>query len=311
MRHVYSVLFLLLGHCLSSTTGFGISSRKLIPSGAVKAVRPVAAVIAAKLVATIPRGGGRAIAVAAMSRINAITHVSSVLGILNGIMYLFFTDRLENIYSGFVTEPGSQPRFVHRGVGAIALGQGLSMHFALIRKASPLTAIGVALLPRLLLSYYLTLIGEKRSYVGNFLKTNTALMTWVCLSVFLGVGNPPVAAKVFTTFAVVKGLYLSLAPVSAAKRFFETDVSDNAVERVHFQALGEHLSYSAVYMAALAHGVPPVTAAGVAAAVWASTLAFLHFDRGYGDILPNRNAERAYFGAALALAFGFLWPAAQ
>jgi hypothetical protein len=274
---------------------------------AVKAAKPKA--IAAKLVGTIPRGGGGA-AVAAVSRINAITHVSSVLGILNGIMYLFFTDRLEKIY-GYVTEPGSQPRFVHRGVGAIALGQGLSMHFALIRKASPLTAIGVALLPRLLLSYYLTLIGEKRSYVGNFLKTNTALMTWVCLSVFIGVGNPPVAAKVFTTFAVFKGAYLSLAPVSAAKRFFETDVSNNAVERVHFQALGEHLAYSAVYMASLAYGVSPATAAGVAAAVWASMLAGLHFDRGYGDILPNRNAERAYFGAALALALGFLWPAAK
>jgi len=309
MKHVYLLLCLLLCS-LSSGEGFGIlPRRRWIPTSPGVVAKPATIRVSKLLVAQIPRGGGAE----ALSRINAVAHISSALGIANGIMYLFFTERLEKIY-GLVTEPGSQPRFVHKGIGAIALGQGISLHMALIRKCSPLTAIGAALLPRLFLSYYLTLTGEKRSYVGKFLKTNTALMTWVCLSVFTGVGNPPVAAKVFTTFAIVKGSYLAFAPVSGSKRFFETDVSNNALERVHFQALGEHLMFSAVYMAALAYGVPPATAAGVAAAVWAGMIATLHNgedSRGLREILPDRKLKRAYLGVAVALAFGFLWPASK
>lgn len=307
MKYVYPLLCFLLASSLSSTDGFGAVPRRLIAPSRVAKQQRVSAAITKNVVAQIvPRGGS--IVLVASARISAVAQLASVLGITHGIMYLFFTDRLEKIY-GDVTEPGSQPRFVHKGIGAIALGQGLSLHMALIRKSSTMTAIGVALLPRLLLSYYLTLTGDKRSYVSNFLKTNTALMTWVVLTAFTGIGNPPVAAKVFTTFAIGKGLYLALAPVAASKRFFETDVSNKTVERVHFQALGEHLTYTAVYMAGLAYGLHPATAAGAAAAVWAGIIVGL---RQQADSKNGEIGGRAYLGAATvaAIAVGFLWPAA-
>jgi len=256
-------------------------------------------------VAELSRGGG-----SLAPRVQAVAQISSVLGVANGLVFLFFTERLGRPY-GFPAEAGSQPRFVHQAVGAIVLGQGISLHLVLIQNASPLKAIGAALLPRLALSFYCLLRGQRLSFVGSFLKMNTALMTWVCLSVLTGVGNPAVAAKTFTTFAVFKGSFLALAPVAASKKFFETDVTTNKMERVHFQALGEHLTYSAVYMAALAYGVPPATAAGAAVAVWASLIVALHYGRldcGYGEVLPNRKTERAYLGAAVLLAVGFLWP---
>jgi hypothetical protein len=256
----------------------------------------------------IPRGGGgELLAASAASHIQVAAQMSSFLGVVNGIMYLFWTERIEKMYGGQITEPQSPSRFAHQAMGSVVLGQGLSLYLLLVCQLSPLISIGSALLPRLLYSYYCVVVGQKLSNATPFLKTNTLLMTWVCISVLTGLGNPTVASRVFSTMALFKGGYLAFSPVAASNKFFGVDVSDNTSDRLAFQAFGEHLLYTAIYMATLAYGVAPTKAAGWAAICALFVYMILQFglDRGDSEI---RLVKHAYLVGSFVLCLVLLWP---
>jgi hypothetical protein len=169
-----------------------------------------------KIIGALPRGGGVGSSGLVLPSVDTVAHVTSVLSVSQGLMDLVVATKRSDSGGSGTADPPSPPPFLNQALGAVALGHGISLHFLLIRKSSPLIAIGTSLLPRLALSFYWLVANRNRHpFVSRAVKVNTVMMSWVCLSVLTGIGNPAIAARVFTTVACLKGLFLALAPVAA------------------------------------------------------------------------------------------------
>jgi uncharacterized protein YjeT (DUF2065 family) len=153
---------------------------------------------------------------------------------INGLALMFapvlWTDSL--YYTGI--EEDTFEVYLLRAIGAISVGMGVNVYLTVLRNMPVERAMGFALLPRLL---FLSLSFLLRKYdslgVGKiFLSANTIVMSWTTFSLLSGVGNPVIAAKLFSSLAVLKGALLTIRPNIGAKKFFALDISSKGGYRL-------------------------------------------------------------------------------
>lgn len=63
----------------------------------------------------------------------------------------------------------------------------------------------------------------------GFLSVNTAILSWCTLFLLTGKGNPFVAAKTFSTAALLKAFLMFFNPIKASQKFFGINVGTDGM----------------------------------------------------------------------------------
>jgi hypothetical protein len=161
-----------------------------------------------------------------MGRLAWLAAVSTVLAGLNGILRLVNPEGIWKTY-GIPCQDGKMGRFLQQMNGVVLVGHSLGLYLTLFTTLPPVKAIGISLLPRFLYLAAFCLSANKSDVgvEGNFLSINTLTMAWAVLSMTTGVGNPVMAATLFSTMALVKAAFLLDKPAEATKKFLGRDLT--------------------------------------------------------------------------------------
>lgn len=255
------------------------------------------------------RGGGGA--VASYVSLTLLAKIFSALTALKGSALVVAPKTVGRKVFGVDAGEETFPVYLVQAIGAIAVGIGINLSLAVLGKVSVQQAMGFGLLPRLLFVLKSFLLGtfDELGFKKRFLSVNTLVMSWCIFSLLTGKGSPVVAAKVFSSMALLKAVFLILRPANASENFFGVDVGAEGMEKEKAlcRSLGVSLSVSAVLMGALAFDIEPVKAAGYASLVW-SLLLFDHafLSKTYKITGGGPWPERLMFAIMTLFAVGFL-----
>jgi len=144
-----------------------------------------------------------------------------------------------------------------QGAGAMPIGTAIMLFCSTFDSISPQMAVGLGLLPRLL--YFIIFVWKFRR--TKVMIATTAMTLGCTTSLLKGTKTAALSCKIFSTFALVKGLFMALAPKAALGKFLEEEVDDEqtlALTRV----LGCEATMSGVLMVGLSYGIDKMIAAG-------------------------------------------------
>ena len=172
------------------------------------------------------RAGATTTAIPVTGNLSLLSGVAVALVGLNGLLMLASPGALDGIF-GIQVKEGTIGRYIQQSNGAILLGQSIGLFLTLFTKLSPIKAIGLSLLPRLLYFTFFCVKANlsKNLMAGNFLSINTLTMAWAIFSMTVGVGRPTWAASVFCTMALFKATYLLTLPAKATKKYLGRDLT--------------------------------------------------------------------------------------
>lgn len=255
------------------------------------------------------RGGGGAVT----TPIRSLTATaSSALLVLNGAALILIPLTVMGDIYGIDIEEETMSTYLLRAIGAISIGAGVNVFLAIIGNLPAERAMGYALLPRLLLvlKSFLTGTFDKLGMQKRFLSFNTVVMCWSTFSLLTGMGNPLVAAKVFSSMAMLKAAFLILRTEAASKKYFGVDVGGDEKEKARAlcRALGNELLTSAFLMSSLAFGMKPTNAAGYTSILWTVLLLDMGFVSKTWKVMgsPGPRAQVVHILLSVLFAVGFL-----
>ena len=137
--------------------------------------------------------------------------------------------------------------------GAMSIGTEITLFCSTYDSISPQITVGLGLLPRLL--YFIIFVWKfRRTKVITVMIATTAMTLGCTTSLLKGTKTAALSCKVFSSFALVKGLFMVLVLKAALGKILEEEVDDEqtlALTRV----LGCEATMSGVLMVGLLYGI--------------------------------------------------------
>ena len=190
----------------------------------------------------------------------------------------FAPSYISKVYGLDAEKEGKFSSYIVKAIGCVLIGHAISLTCATCTafNMSAQKALGFGILIRLLflIKSFMFKVYEDIDAKTNFLSVNTVIMSWCVFSLLTGKGNPFVAAKTFSTAALLKASLLFANPIAGAKKFFGIDVGSKDMKKTKAlcKSLGLNLLTNAVFMLTLAFGIETRRAAGTSAVVWSILL---------------------------------------
>ena len=145
--------------------------------------------------------------------------------------FLAFAPVFTTALYGIETEKGTFATYLAEAIGCVMIGHGITLICATALKTSVQKALGYGILVRLLFlfkSFFINVYDKIDAETG-FLSVNTAILSWCTLSLLTGKGNPFVAAKTFSTAALLKASLMFFNPIKASQKFFGINVGTDGM----------------------------------------------------------------------------------
>ena len=216
------------------------------------------------------------LAASALISPQAFINVWAGLDAFSGMMMAFAPSYISKVYGLDAEEQGKFSMYLVKAIGCVLIGHAISLICATALTMSAQKALGFGILIRLLFLFksFMFNVYDDIDAKTNFLSVNTAIMSWCTFSLLTGKGNPFVAAKTFSTAALLKASLLFINPIAGASKFFGIDIGSKDMEmaKALCKSLGMNLLMNAVLMLTLAFGVEARRAAGISALVWSMLL---------------------------------------
>ena len=215
-------------------------------------------------------------AAAAFMSPQVFINIWSGLDAFSGIMMAFAPSYISKVYGLDSVKQGKFSMYLVKAIGCVLIGHAISLICATALHMSAQKALGFGILVRLLflIKSFIFNVYDDIDAKTNFLSVNTAIMSWCTFSLLTGKGNPFVAAKTFSTAALLKASLLFINPIAGASKFFGIDIGGKDMEKSKAlcKSLGMNLLTNAVFMLTLAFGIEARRAAGISALVWSVLL---------------------------------------
>mmetsp|Transcript_9720 Transcript_9720/g.20623 ORF Transcript_9720/g.20623 Transcript_9720/m.20623 type:complete len:365 (+) Transcript_9720:263-1357(+) len=256
------------------------------------------------------RGGGTTTATATSTALNStplspqlLINTWASIATVTG-SFLAFAPVFTTALYGIETEKGTFATYLAEAIGCVMIGHGITLICATVLKTSVQQALGYGILVRLLFlfkSFFINVYDQIDAETG-FLSVNTAILSWCALSLLLtGKGNPFVAAKTFSTAALLKASLMFFNPIKASQKFFGIDVgTDDMIQaKALCKSLGLNLLTNAVLMMSLAFNIDPHRSVGISSLVWCVLLGETTFMSKSTALLGSDN----HTGSVVAVAY--------
>ena len=215
-------------------------------------------------------------AAATLASPQAFINVWAGLDAFSGMMMAFAPSYISKVYGLDAEKEGKFSSYIVKAIGCVLIGHAISLICATVFNMSAQKALGFGILIRLLflIKSFMFKVYEDFDAKTNFLSVNTVIMSWCVFSLLTGKGNPFVAAKTFSTAALLKASLLFTNPIAGAKKFFGIDIGSKDMKKTKAlcKSLGLNLLTNAVFMLTLAFGIETRRAAGTSAVVWSILL---------------------------------------
>ena len=230
----------------------------------------------ARSLARIRGGCSAPVSSSALKSVAAGISMWAGLDAFSGMMMAFAPSSISKVYGLDTEKQGKFSLYLVKAIGCVLMGNAISLICATTLKMSAQKALGFGILVRLLflVKSFLFNVYDEINAETKFLSINTVIMSWCTFSLLTGKGNPFVAAKTFSTAALLKASILFFNPIAGARKFFGIDISSKDMEKTKAlcKSLGMNLLINAVFMLTLAFGIEARRAAGVSALVWSILL---------------------------------------
>ena len=230
----------------------------------------------ARSLARIRGGCSAPVSSSVLKTVTAGISIWAGLDAFSGMMMAFAPSSISKVYGLDTEKQGKFSLYLVKAIGCVLMGHAISLICATTLNMSAQKALICGILVRLLflVKSFLFNVYDEINAETKFLSINTVIMSWCTFSLLTGKGNPFVAAKTFSTAALLKASILFFNPIAGARKFFGIDVGSKDTEKTKAlcKSLGMNLLINAVFMLTLAFGIEARRAAGVSALVWSILL---------------------------------------